>query len=69
MLSHFEYCELKKGTLTHTNHITGVTNVFTLGAKWAPPKGDYHTVTNTGDEVADMWVYQLIEKGQEGGDM
>lgn len=64
-----EYCELKKGTLTHTNHATGITDVFTAGARWAPPKGDLHTVINTGDEVADMWVYQLIEKGQEGGKM
>jgi hypothetical protein len=60
-----EYCELKKGRLSHTNHTTGITDVFTKGARWAPPKGDHHTVTNTGDEVADMWVYQLIEKGQE----
>jgi hypothetical protein len=64
-----EYCELKKGSLTHTNHTTGVTDVFTVGAKWAPPKGDRHTVTNNGDEVADMWVYQLIEKGQEADKM
>ena len=64
-----EYCELKQGTLTHTNHNTGVTNVFTVGARWAPPKGDRHTVTSTGDEVADMWVYQLIEKGEDGGKM
>ena len=26
-----EYCELRKGTLTHTNHETGITNVFTAG--------------------------------------
>lgn len=64
-----EYCELKQGTLTHTNHATGATNVFTAGARWAPPKGDRHTVTSTGDEVAEMWVYQLIEKGEEGGKM
>jgi hypothetical protein len=64
-----EYCELKKGTLTHTNHTTGITDVFTAGARWAPPKGDRHTVTSTGDEVADMWVYQLIEKGQEADKM
>ena len=64
-----EYCELRKGTLTHTNHDTGITDVFTAGARWAPPKGDRHTVINTGDEVAEMWVYQLIEKGQEGDKM
>ncbi len=64
-----EYCELRSGTLTHINHNTGITNVFTAGARWAPPKNDYHTVINTGDQVADMWVYQIIEKGQEGGKM
>lgn len=64
-----EYCELKSGTLTHTNHATGVTDVFTAGARWAPPKGDRHTVVNTGDAVADMWVYQLIEAGAEAGRM
>jgi len=64
-----EYCELRKGTLTDTNHATGITNVFTTGARWAPPKNDRHTVINTGDEVAEMWVYQLIEKGQEGDKM
>lgn len=64
-----EYCELKAGTLTHTNHTTGITDVFTTGARWAPPKGDRHTVTNTGDVDADMWVYQLIEKGAGEGDM
>lgn len=64
-----EYCELRKGTLTHTNHATGITDVFTAGARWAPPKNDRHTVINTGDEVAEMWVYQLIEKGQEGSKM
>ena len=64
-----EYCELKQGTLTHTNHATGITNVFTVGARWAPPKGDRHTVKNNGDEVADMWVYQIIEKGEEAGKM
>ena len=64
-----EYCELRKGTLTHINHATGITDVFTTGARWAPPKNDRHTVINTGDEVAEMWVYQLIEKGQEGDKM
>jgi len=64
-----EYCELRKGRLTHTNHETGITDVFTAGARWAPPKNDRHTVINTGDEVAEMWVYQIIEKGQEGGKM
>lgn len=64
-----EYCELKAGTLTHTNHDTGVTDVFTAGARWAPPKGDRHTVVNTGDAVADMWVYQLIEEDGEAGRM
>ncbi len=64
-----EYCELKKGTLTHTNHATGITDVFTAGARWAPPKNDRHTVINTGDEVAEMWVYQIIEKGQKGDKM
>ncbi len=64
-----EYCELRKGTLTHINHNTGVTDVFTAGARWAPPKNEFHTVINTGDGVAEMWVYQLIEKGQEGDKM
>ena len=64
-----EYCELMKGTLTDTSHATDATSVYTVGARWAPPKGDRHTVTNTGDEVADMWVYQLIEKGQEADKM
>lgn len=59
-----EYCELEQGTLTHTNHTTGVTDVLTTGARWAPPKGDYHTVVNSGDDVVDMWVYQLIEEGE-----
>ncbi|MEX2430886.1 MAG: hypothetical protein WD645_03085, partial [Dehalococcoidia bacterium] len=64
-----EYCELKAGTLTHTNHTSGGTNVYTVGAHWAPPKGDRHTVTNNGDVVADMWVYQLIERGQDADNM
>lgn len=69
LIKHEEYCELEAGTLTHTNHATGSTNVFTVGARWAPPKGDRHTVTNTGDAVADMWVYQLIETDQDAEDM
>lgn len=64
-----EYCELKAGTLTHTNHTSGGTNVYTVGAHWAPPKGDRHTVTNNGDVVAEMWVYQLIEQGQDEDNM
>ena len=62
---HEEYCRLSQGQLTHTNHTTKITDVFTVGALWAPPKGDRHTVTNTGDGVAIMWVYQLIEKGRD----
>ena len=62
---HEEYCRLSQGQLTHTNHTTKITDVFTVGALWAPPKGDRHTVTNTGDGVAIMWVYQLIEKGSD----
>ena len=64
-----EYCELEAGILTHTNHDTGVTDVLTTGARWAPPKGDRHTVVNPGDVVADMWVYQLIEEDEEAGKM
>lgn len=64
-----EYCELEAGTLTHTNHNTNVTDVLTFGARWAPPKGDFHTVVNTGDVAAEMWVYQLIEEGAEAGRM
>ena len=64
-----EYCELEAGTLTHTNHESGVTDVLTKGARWSPPKGDRHTVINTGDVVADMWVYQLIEEDSEAGKM
>ena len=64
-----EYCVLKKGILTHVNHTTEITDLFTVGSRWAPPKGDRHTVTNNGDEVAEMWVYQLIEKGEDGGKM
>ena len=58
-----EYCRLTQGTLTRTNHTTGITQVITAGSMWAPPKGDYHTVTSIGDVDAVMWVYQLIEKG------
>ena len=65
---HEEYCRLSQGQLTHTNHETKATNVYTVGSAWAPPKGDRVTVTNTGDDVAIMWVYQLIEKGAEKGD-
>lgn len=64
-----EYCELKAGTLTHVNHTTGATNVFTPGARWAPGKGNRHTHTSTGDEVVDMWVYQLIEEGEDADSM
>ncbi len=64
-----EYCELKKGTLTDTSHATNTTSVYTVGSRWAPPKGERHTVINTGDEIADMWVYQIIEKGEEADKM
>lgn len=64
-----EYCELKKGTLTDTSHATDTTSVYTVGSRWAPPKGERHTVINTGDEIADMWVYQIIEKGEEADKM
>ncbi len=64
-----EYCELKKGTLTDTSHATNTTSVYTVGSRWAPPKGQRHTVINTGDEIADMWVYQIIEKGEEADKM
>lgn len=63
-----EYCELKRGALTHVSHDTGVVDLYTAGARWAPPKGSYHTVTNTGDDVAEMWVYQLIVKDAADGD-
>ena len=66
---HEEYCRLSQGQLTHTNHTTSITDVFTVGALWSPPKGHRHTVTNTGDGVAIMWVYQLIEKGAKKGEM
>lgn len=62
---HEEYCRLSQGQLTHTNHTNNITDVFTAGALWSPPKGDRHTVTNTGDGEAIMWVYQLIEKGSD----
>ena len=68
LIVHEEYCRLSQGQLTHTNHTTGITTVFSVGSLWAPPKGDRHTVTNTGQDVAIMWVYQLIEKGAEKGD-
>ena len=51
------------------NHTNGVTDVFSTGSRWAPPKGDVHTVTNSGSDVAQMWVYQLIEKGEGDGAM
>ena len=63
-----EYCQLLQGQLTRTNHTLGVTNVLSVGAFWAPPKGDRHTVTNTGEDVAIMWVYQLVEKDAGEGD-
>lgn len=63
-----EYCELKKGQLTHVSHDTGVVDLYTTGARWAPPKGSYHTVTNTGDTPAEMWVYQLIDKDAKDAD-
>ncbi len=62
---HEEYCRLSQGQLTHINHTNKITDVFTVGALWSPPKGDRHTVTNTGDGIAIMWVYQLIEKGSD----
>jgi len=67
VVKHEEYCRLSQGQLTHTNHETGITDVFTVGSLWSPPKGDHHTVTNTGDDIAIMWVYQLIEKGATRG--
>lgn len=63
-----EYCRLSQGRLTRTNHTLGVTNVLGVGAFWAPRKGDRHTVTNTGEDVAIMWVYQIIEKDAGEGD-
>lgn len=63
VIKHEEYCRLLQGTLTRTNHTTGITQVITVGSMWAPPKGDRHTVTSTGDVDAVMWVYQLIERG------
>lgn len=63
VIANEEYCRLSQGRLTRTNHTTGITQVITVGSMWAPPKGDYHTVTSTGDVDAIMWVYQLIEKG------
>lgn len=63
IIANEEYCRLSQGTLTRTNHTTGITQVITVGSMWAPPKGDYHTVTSTGDVDAVMWVYQIIEKG------
>ncbi len=65
MVVHEEYCRLSQGQLTHTNHGTGITDVFTTGSLWAPPKGVRHTVTNTGEVDAVMWVYQLIEPGSD----
>ncbi len=63
-----EYCELKKGSLTHISHDTGTVDLYTVGSRWAPPKGSYHTVINTGDVDAEMWVYQLIEKDAKDTD-
>ena len=53
---HEEYCRLSQGQLTHINHTNKITDVFTVGALWSPPKGDRHTVTNTGDGVAIMVI-------------
>ncbi len=63
-----EYCELKKGQLTHVSHDTGVVDLYTVGSRWSPPKGSYHTVTNTGNVDAEMWVYQLVERGAKDAD-
>ena len=60
---HEEYCRLSQGQLTHINHTTKITDVFTVGSLWSPPKGHRHTVTNTGEGLAIMWVYQLVKKG------
>lgn len=62
-----EYCRLEQGQLTRTNHNTGITQVFTIGSLWTSSKSTRHTVTNTGDIDAIMWVYQLIEKGAAEG--
>lgn len=68
VITNEEYCRLSQGQLTRTNHTLGVTNVLSAGAFWAPPKGDRHTVTNTGEDVVIMWVYQLVEKGEGKGE-
>jgi hypothetical protein len=69
LIKNEEYCRLSQGTLTRTIHTTGITQVITVGAMWAPPKGDRHTVTSIGDVDAHMWVYQLIEKGSSESKM
>ena len=68
VIKHEEYCRLSQGQLSRTNHTLGTAHVITVGAHWAPPKGDRHTVISTGDKAAIMWVYQLIEKGEGKGD-
>ena len=43
------------------NHDLGTTTVYATGSRWSQGKGQTVTVSNSGDEVAVQWVYELIE--------
>ena len=59
-----EYCQLATGTLTATDLTLGTTQVLSAGSWWPLIKGHRYTTFNTGNVDTEMWVYQLIEKGE-----
>ncbi len=63
LLEATEFCNATQGSFTVVNHDLGTTTVYTAGSRWSQGKGQTVTVSNTGEEVAVQWVYELIESG------
>ena len=61
LLEATEFCNTTRGSFAVVNHDLGTTTVYATGSRWSQGKGQTVTVSNTGNEVAVQWVYELIE--------
>ena len=61
-LDNLEFCHLTEGSYTVVVHDLGITNTYTVGARWFNRKGWTISLYNKGDVPAVQWVYQIVEK-------